>query len=205
MHYAAVNPLYKNLKIIKFLLNHPKVNLNAKDSYGRTFLHIFAMNVKSIKLMKTVLNHPRVIKNPRDKSGRTPFHYFILDSEINPKILELFLNHPEVKIDIKDGKGQTPEQDAQRRPPYPALFIKHSADANSEKTQKKSSAREKASENVIRGFFPNEIGDNNVSENNVQIDRKEKNGKSHGETSQDLEKSNVIKGEFSKKDPPKCF
>lgn len=212
VHYMSINPRVKNLKVLKFVLNHSMVNPNAKDSNGETFLHYLAENSESKTVIEVALNHPRVIKNPRDNFNSTPFHGASRVSE-SPKVIEAFLNDPEVLKDVEDNRGHTPEQVAKRNPLAYAVFNRYAKEEGIQhRGSKKKKASSRGSEVVVRGFFSEGSVEESVEE---KLNAKDKTAENVREVSTNgkksvgtkvLEESNVIQGNFSREDARKpCY
>ncbi len=199
MHYMSINPRVKNLKVLKFVLNHSKVNPNAKDSNGETFLHYLAENSESKVVIEVALNHSRVIKNPRDNFNSTPFHVASRVSE-SSKVIEAFLNDPEILRDVEDHRGRTPEQAAKDNAIAYAVFNRYAKEEGVQhRESKKVSSR--GSEVVVRGFF----SEGSVEETAENVREVSANGKKSAGV-KGIEESNVIQGDFSREGARKpCY
>ena len=103
LHIACEN---NNIEIVKLLLQHPNIDVNAKENYtGNTCLHT-ASAKKSIRLVELLLEKPNIDVNIQNQDGDTPL---LLASQMrsNETVVRLLFDYPSVDVNIKNIKGYT--------------------------------------------------------------------------------------------------
>lgn len=81
------------------------VDVNARDSWGMTPLHLAADKMKK-KSVKILFKSPYIDVNIKDKSGKTPVCYAVKTG--NLKLIKIFLKNEKVDFSCQTKKGQTP-------------------------------------------------------------------------------------------------
>lgn len=86
-----------NQEMIKFLISHPKIDVNAKDACGYTALHEACDN-NNLEAVKILLNHKDVLPDIRGKNdGYTPFLIACIRRN-SEDIIRLFLCDDRINI-----------------------------------------------------------------------------------------------------------
>ena len=91
--------------VVKLLLNTGKVDVDPKDSSGRTPLLWAAANGHEA-IVKLLLNTDKVDVDPKDFGGRTPLSWAAASG--HGAIVKLLLNTDKVDVNSKDPTGRTP-------------------------------------------------------------------------------------------------
>lgn len=86
------------IKRIKELLSSG-IDVNTKNEYENTFLHIACLN-NNIEIVKLLLTHPKIDVNSKNKDGQTPLYVACYDN--NVEIVKLLLTHPKIDVNIQD-------------------------------------------------------------------------------------------------------
>lgn len=93
--------------MVKSLLDTDKINVNVKDDYGRTPLHL-AMWQEHAAIVKLLLDTEKVKRNLRNNAGRTVLHAAALFSdEIRVLVLKLLLDTGKANVNARDNDGKT--------------------------------------------------------------------------------------------------
>lgn len=95
----------KNHDALDLLLEHPDLNLNFPNSYGRTPLHA-AISLDNIYALSKLLDRDDIDVNITDKKGETPLHNAVIGK--NVVAVKMLLEHPEVDVRILDNQFQPP-------------------------------------------------------------------------------------------------
>jgi hypothetical protein len=85
--------------ITELLLEHPSIDVNAKNSYGITILMRAAL-LGNIKLVKTLLARPEIDINVSDELGHTALHEAILGGRV--AIVRMLCRDPRTNPNKKD-------------------------------------------------------------------------------------------------------
>jgi ankyrin repeat protein len=102
LHHAVA---YDSERLIDILLQDPRVDVNPKDSQGRTPLSIAVLQ-KRESVVKQLLASPGIFVNAGDKSGYVALsHAATLGLE---DITVLLLEHDDTEIDAASAAGDTP-------------------------------------------------------------------------------------------------
>ena len=116
---VTVTPLHlacerNNEDAVKVLLHRSDLQINIRDSHGKTPLHY----VPNDTIVELLLNHPNVDVNATDDFNDTPLHNLVIfdydigdshyNSEILMKIVQKLLDHPFIRINQKNVYGETP-------------------------------------------------------------------------------------------------
>lgn len=102
LHFAAQN-LHSRQQIIPFLLQRGFIDLNLKDSKGRTPFHVAADMGKNIKAF---LKASGVDFNARDNNGNTVLHCAM--QVCRERVIFKLLHDPRIDRNIKNNEGRTP-------------------------------------------------------------------------------------------------
>ena len=78
--------IYKKLDIVRLLVHHPRIKVNARDIEGRTPLMIASMNMNS-EIFEVLLSDPRVDFTLKDNMGHTALEQ-IQDGHKDKKMFE---------------------------------------------------------------------------------------------------------------------
>jgi ankyrin repeat protein len=95
-------------EIVKKLLSHSNIDVNAENMGGRTPL-MEAVEAGYEEIVKKLLSHSNIDVNLQDRRGDTALH---LATSI-PTIASLVLAHNDIKVDLKNTLGQTALQKAE--------------------------------------------------------------------------------------------
>ena len=110
LHIAAEN---ENPKVMKLLLDQKGININKKDSEGKTPLHICVSSSDSLlPIAKILVEHGADI-NSVDNMKSTPLHYAVGNE--NYKIVEFLSSLQGIDKSIVDSSGWTPLRIAQHQ------------------------------------------------------------------------------------------
>jgi ankyrin repeat protein len=93
------------------LLQHKRVNVNAKDSKDTTGLHMAVFN-KGGRVLEVLLAHDRINVNAQGPGGQTPLHLAISnyprDYSDSTVVVRAFLKHPLIDVNVPDDDSRTP-------------------------------------------------------------------------------------------------
>ncbi|CAM6058750.1 unnamed protein product [Sphagnum tenellum] len=106
--YSTTDPpfhFFLDLFCPKALLDHPRIDVNAFDKYGRTPLHVASWKDKRSECVRLFLHTPDIAVNIAAKFGFTPLHAAARFA--CPNVLELLLADSRVIIDAKTEDGFT--------------------------------------------------------------------------------------------------
>jgi ankyrin repeat protein len=95
-------------KIVKLLLNHPKIDINLENKNGDTplFLSIkYLNNSSSEETLKILLNHPKIDINLQNKNGDTALMIAAKFSDNNA--YNFLLECPNIDINLQNKNGDT--------------------------------------------------------------------------------------------------
>jgi ankyrin repeat protein len=103
------SPLHKfaysgNLKVVKRLLNHEKINFNPVDMLGETPLHMTVCR-DNIKTLQLLLTYKEVNVNAITNEGKTAV--FVAAMHGRRRCVESLLHRKDIDINIPDETGQT--------------------------------------------------------------------------------------------------
>ncbi|CAK9206328.1 unnamed protein product [Sphagnum troendelagicum] len=115
LHYAAQEG---HGDVVKALLAHAsELDLNLKDSYGDTPLHLATKNSR-VHVVKALCQNPhkqRLLANEEDAQGETCLQYAMENDNIPKEIAntlmdrsDALLDHPRIDVNSRDEKGRTP-------------------------------------------------------------------------------------------------
>ena len=90
---------------IHLLLEHTRMDINARDENEETALHVAAQNGRYLP-MRAMVAHPQLDVNARDKYNRTPLHFGA--QEGYSKAIKVLLGHPSIEINALDIDNATP-------------------------------------------------------------------------------------------------
>ncbi|CAJ1099281.1 E3 ubiquitin-protein ligase MIB2-like isoform X1 [Octopus vulgaris] len=93
-----------NLEVVELLLSRGS-DINGKDYYGSTPLHLAAANDRRDGVA-FLLKQTDVEVNPRDEDGRTPLHVACWRGNLHT--VELLLGHNGIDANVVDNNGDTP-------------------------------------------------------------------------------------------------
>lgn len=98
------------------------VDVNARDSWGMTPLHLAADKMKK-KSVEILFTSPNIDVNIKNSSGKTAVYYAVKTGDL--KLIKLFLNNPKVDFCCQTKKGETPLHTAVKmgRPDIVKLII----------------------------------------------------------------------------------
>ena len=102
------------IEIFKILLNHPKIDINAIDTFNnRTLLH-YACGDGNTKAVEMLCRHPNINVNAKDTLGITPIMEACKGPENQTRfnIIERLCKHPNIDINAQDNTGKTALQRA---------------------------------------------------------------------------------------------
>ncbi|CAK9276674.1 unnamed protein product [Sphagnum jensenii] len=106
--YSTTDPpfhFFLDLFCPKALLDHPRIDVNALDQFGRTPLHVASWKNKRFERVRLLLARPDIKVNIASRFGFTPLHAAARFA--CPKVLELLLADSRVIIDAKTEDGFT--------------------------------------------------------------------------------------------------
>ncbi|KAH6915615.1 hypothetical protein BKA70DRAFT_1178804 [Coprinopsis sp. MPI-PUGE-AT-0042] len=84
----------------------PTVDVNARDSLGRTVLHLACTGVENIEYVRVLLKHSSINVNlPDTESHWTPLHRAMYNA--NLPVAQLLLQRSDIDVSIKDFEGYT--------------------------------------------------------------------------------------------------
>merc|ERR1719232_293540 len=89
------------VECLEVLLQHPDIDVNSRDKYGRVALHY----MEDVKCMKRLLKRTDLQVNIRDKKGRAPIHTL---ASREGDIFEIFIADPRVHLWIDAHDWATP-------------------------------------------------------------------------------------------------
>ncbi|GBN59406.1 Ankyrin-2 [Araneus ventricosus] len=90
-----------HLEVVKLLLNHYKIDVNAKDKYDKSCLYLAV--VKGYKtIVQALLRHPKIDVNAKYicYDHFTPIHIAVQKNRF--EIVKALLSHPNIDVNIKD-------------------------------------------------------------------------------------------------------
>jgi ankyrin repeat protein len=107
---------------IAFLLNQPNINVNIKNTEGKTPLHLIISNKTQcdyggklchfcdvnvrcqLRDMERFLDHPKILVNLQDNEGNTPLHVAVTSAHAS---IELLMNKTKSNFNIQNNNGNT--------------------------------------------------------------------------------------------------
>ena len=112
------------LSFVEELLKHPKLDINAQNSEGRSALFIAAWEDHP-EITEKLLEHPDIDVNLTSERGNTPLTTAAYNGHVKP--IEVLLQHPDIDVNQKDGDGDTPLTNAARQGYHPIvkLLLEH--------------------------------------------------------------------------------
>ncbi len=106
--YSTTDPPFHFLLDLfcpKALLDHPRIDVNSRDIFGRTPLHVASWKDKRFKCVRLLLGRSDIAVNSAARFGFTALHAAARFA--CPKVLELLLADSRVTIDAKTVDGFT--------------------------------------------------------------------------------------------------
>ncbi len=97
---------YKNVRIVKLLLQVPDIDVNIKNKDGDTALFKCLELNPDIEIVKLLLQVPSIDVNIKNKDGNTAL-LKCLEWARDIEIVKLLLQVPNININIKSSRGQT--------------------------------------------------------------------------------------------------
>jgi len=92
-----------NKKVVQWLIEEGKVNVNATTKYGLTVLHIAALHHTPVAWW--LIKDGKVDVNARDDNGRTALHYAASEGCI--KVVQCLIKVGKANVNAKDNRGRT--------------------------------------------------------------------------------------------------
>lgn len=116
LHHAAEN---EQESVLRLLLGHQAVNINARDYEGRTPLSsaILAGHKESVTML---LSHKDIEANSSDNNGRSPLS--LAAENCDEALVSLLLGREDVDVESKDNGGRTPLEWV--KPQYEGLRVR---------------------------------------------------------------------------------
>jgi len=85
--------------VVEFLLEHPEIDVNARDSYGRAALSLAAQTLRGIETVP-LLQHRNIEVDAMCPSRRTALSFAA--ERGHPDVLRLLLKHRGVRVNLKE-------------------------------------------------------------------------------------------------------
>ena len=103
IHWVAKRGIFP---MLKYLLEHKKIEINAEGEYGRTALHMAVFNGK-IKSMRLLMNHGANInaQTNKDDQEQTPLHQAVISGNI--PMVKALTEYPQLNVNIRDSQGHS--------------------------------------------------------------------------------------------------
>eukprot|EP00981_Chlorochromonas_danica_P001655 scaffold367_cov274-Ochromonas_danica.AAC.4 len=101
LHIAAT---LDHVEIVRLLLLHPQIEVNAVDDKGPTVLRISVI-YNRVEIVRLLLLHPKIAVNDIDNMGVTVLHISAVKNF--PEIMRLLLLHAKIDVNAADGMGVT--------------------------------------------------------------------------------------------------
>ena len=111
--------LYLYMDMIEYLVSVPNIEINGRDTFGRTPLHYACMKGPLFKTAEILLKHKDINVNVKDLNHKTPLHYACETNR--DKVVEWLLNAGANPTAI-DQKEMTPLDYAVQKGASPELF-----------------------------------------------------------------------------------
>ena len=105
--------IVRHTNVVRLLLEHPDIDVNAQDSDGDTAL-LRAALMGNADAAELLLEHPDIDPNARDAAfGATALMWACLHGRV--EVVKLLLEHPDIDVNIKNHAGATALTISQRR------------------------------------------------------------------------------------------